>query len=245
MSIFRRKCCTTSSSALDSILRGKNHFEAQGGKDAVVEASGHLKTIAVTLFKIANDIRWLSSGPRCGIGEIQLPATQPGSSIMPGKVNPVMAESMMMVCAQVIGNDVTITWAGANGNFELNVMMPVMAHDISGINPVARERGGYLHRKMRTRHRSERGTLPRTCGAFDGDGNQPLTKDRLRRAAEIAKESAKTGRTVREIAREKKICPKTNSSEHWTPENDRAGGTGATNGVDRRSIRVRISTLHD
>src|SRR5438270_872493 len=108
----------------------KNHFEAQGGKDAVVETSGHLKTIATSLFKIANDIRWLGSGPRCGIGEIQLPATQPGSSIMPGKVNPVMSESMMMVCAQVIGNDVTITWAGANGNFELNVMMPVMAHNL-------------------------------------------------------------------------------------------------------------------
>src|SRR5258705_488570 len=112
-----------------AFYEAKNHFEAQGGKDAVVEVSGHSKTIAVTLFKIANDIRWLSSGPRCGIGEIQLPATQPGSSIMPGKVNPVMAESLMMVCAQVIGNDVTITWAGANGNFELNVIMPVMAHD--------------------------------------------------------------------------------------------------------------------
>src|SRR5581483_4135240 len=97
----------------------KDHFEAQGGKDAVVEVSGQLKTIAVSLFKIANDIRWLGSGPRCGIGEIQLPATQPGSSIMPGKVNPVMCESMMMVCAEVIGNDTTITWAGANGNFEL------------------------------------------------------------------------------------------------------------------------------
>src|SRR5437867_9797075 len=108
----------------------KNHFEAQGGKDAVVEASGYLKTIAVSLFKIANDIRWLGSGPRCGIGEIQLPATQPGSSIMPGKVNPVMCESVMMVSAQVIGNDATITWAGANGNFELNVMMPVMAHSL-------------------------------------------------------------------------------------------------------------------
>src|SRR5207244_1843408 len=108
----------------------KDHFEAQGSKDAVVEASGQLKTIAVSLFKIANDIRWLSSGPRCGIGEIQLPATQPGSSIMPGKVNPVMCESVMMVCAQVIGNDTSITWAGANGNFELNVMMPVMAHDL-------------------------------------------------------------------------------------------------------------------
>jgi len=106
----------------------KDHFEAQGGKDAVVQASGELKTIATSLFKIANDIRLLGSGPRCGIGEIQLPATQPGSSIMPGKVNPVMCESMMMVCAQVFGNDTCITWAGANGNFELNVMMPVMAH---------------------------------------------------------------------------------------------------------------------
>src|SRR5260370_1069852 len=110
-----------------AFYEAKNHFEAQGGKDAVVEASGHLKTIAVSLFKIANDIRWLGSGPRCGIGEIQLPATQPGSSIMPGKGNQVMAESLMMVCAQVIGNGVTITWAGANGNFELKVMLPGMA----------------------------------------------------------------------------------------------------------------------
>src|SRR5213595_1725685 len=113
-----------------AFYEAKNHFEAQGSKDAVVEASGQLKTIAVSLFKIANDIRWLGSGPRCGIGEIQLPTTQPGSSIMPGKVNPVMCESMMMVCAQVFGNDAVVTWAGANGNFELNVMMPVMAHNI-------------------------------------------------------------------------------------------------------------------
>ncbi|MEY2602057.1 MAG: fumarate hydratase, class, partial [Verrucomicrobiota bacterium] len=98
-----------------AFYEAKNHFEAQGGKDAVVEASGQLKTIATSLFKIANDIRWLGSGPRCGIGEIQLPVTQPGSSIMPGKVNPVMCESTMMVCAQVFGNDTAITWAGANG----------------------------------------------------------------------------------------------------------------------------------
>src|SRR5437773_8013015 len=94
-----------------AFYEAKNHFEAQGGKDTVVEASGELKTIAVSLFKIANDIRWLGSGPRCGIGEIQLPATQPGSSIMPGKVNPVMCEALKMVCAQVIGNDTTISWA--------------------------------------------------------------------------------------------------------------------------------------
>jgi fumarate hydratase, class II len=107
-----------------------DHFEAQGSKDAVVSASGVLKTIAQSLFKIANDLRWMGSGPRTGIAEIRLPALQPGSSIMPGKVNPVMAEMVMQVAAQVIGNDAAITWGGANGNFELNVMMPVMAHNL-------------------------------------------------------------------------------------------------------------------
>ncbi|NNC93725.1 MAG: class II fumarate hydratase [Acidimicrobiia bacterium] len=107
-----------------------NHFEAQGGKDAVVAASGALKTVATSLFKIANDLRWLSSGPRTAIAEIKLPSLQPGSSIMPGKVNPVIPEATMMVAAQVMGNDAAITWGGANGNFELNVMMPVMAHNL-------------------------------------------------------------------------------------------------------------------
>ena len=107
-----------------------DHFEAQGAKDAVVMASGVLKTIAVSLFKIANDIRFLGSGPTSGIAEIKIPDLQPGSSIMPGKVNPVMSEMMMQVAAQVIGNDTTVTWSGANGNFELNVMMPVMAHNL-------------------------------------------------------------------------------------------------------------------
>jgi len=107
-----------------------DHFEAQGAKDAVVSASGTLKTVAQSLFKIANDLRWMGSGPRTGIAEIRLPSLQPGSSIMPGKVNPVMAEMMMQVAAQVIGNDAAITWGGANGNFELNVMMPVMAHNL-------------------------------------------------------------------------------------------------------------------
>jgi fumarate hydratase class II len=107
-----------------------NHFEAQGGKDAVVAASGALKTVAVSLFKISNDLRWLASGPRTAIAEIRLPALQPGSSIMPGKVNPVIPESVMMVAAQVVGNDAAVTWGGANGNFELNVMMPVMVHNL-------------------------------------------------------------------------------------------------------------------
>jgi fumarate hydratase class II len=107
-----------------------NHFEAQAAKDATVMASGSLKTIAVSLFKIANDIRWMGSGPSGGIAEIALPDLQPGSSIMPGKVNPVMPEMMMQVAAQVIGNDVSITWSAANGNFELNVMMPVLVHNL-------------------------------------------------------------------------------------------------------------------
>src|SRR4029077_8013789 len=112
-------------------VEARKHFEAQASKDGVVEASGQLKTIAVSLTKIANDIRWLASGPRCGIGEISIPATQPGSSIMPGKVNPVMSEMALQVAAQVIGNDATIAWGGAMGStFELNVMMPVMAYNI-------------------------------------------------------------------------------------------------------------------
>ncbi len=107
-----------------------DHFEAQGAKDALVEMSGLMKTAAVSLIKIANDIRWLGSGPRCGIGEVRLPETQPGSSIMPGKVNPVIPESLIQVCAQVIGADAAITLGGLSGNFELNVMMPLIAHNL-------------------------------------------------------------------------------------------------------------------
>jgi fumarate hydratase class II len=107
-----------------------NHFEAQGARDASVETSGVLKTVAVSLIKIANDVRWMGSGPRCGIGEIRLPDTQPGSSIMPGKVNPVIPESLVQVCAQVIGNDAAITLGGLSGNFELNVMMPLIAYNL-------------------------------------------------------------------------------------------------------------------
>jgi fumarate hydratase class II len=107
-----------------------DHFEAQGARDAAVEMSGALKTVAVSLIKIANDIRWLGSGPRCGMGEIQLPEAQPGSSIMPGKVNPVIPESLIQVCAQVIGHDSAITLGGLSGNFELNAMMPLIAYDL-------------------------------------------------------------------------------------------------------------------
>ncbi|MEV4336321.1 class II fumarate hydratase [Streptomyces sp. NPDC049590] len=112
------------------LTEARDHFEAQGARDGIVEASGQLRTIAVGLTKIANDLRWMSSGPRTGLAEIRLPDLQPGSSIMPGKVNPVVPEAVLMVAAQVIGNDTTITTAGAAGNFELNVMLPVLAKNV-------------------------------------------------------------------------------------------------------------------
>jgi fumarate hydratase class II len=208
-----------------------NHFEAQGGKDAVVETSGHLKTIAVSLFKIANDIRWLGSGPRCGIGEIQLPATQPGSSIMPGKVNPVLCESMMMVCAQVIGNDACITWSGANGNFELNVMMPVMAHNVlESIRLLANVCDAFVEKcavgitanEERCRELVELSMAMVTSLA---------PKIGYDRAAEIAKESAKTGRSVRELCREKKVLPESELNAALDPLGMTVpGGEGSVGG---------------
>jgi len=185
----------------------RNHFEAQAGKDALVQASGQLKTIAVSLFKIANDIRWLGSGPRCGIGELALPATQPGSSIMPGKVNPVMSEMLMQVCAQVIGNDATVTWAGANGNFELNTMMPVLAHNIlESIRLLTNASEAFRTRcieglKANREHCHE---LVEYSMAMVTSLAPIIGYDR---AAEIAKESARTGKAVREICIEQEVLP--------------------------------------
>ncbi|MEV4210529.1 class II fumarate hydratase [Micromonospora sp. NPDC049662] len=112
------------------LSEARNHFEAQGARDALVETSGQLRTIAVGLYKVANDIRWMGSGPRAGLRELRIPDLQPGSSIMPGKVNPVVAEAMRQVCAQVIGNDATVGFAGSQGDFELNVMLPVMGRNL-------------------------------------------------------------------------------------------------------------------
>jgi fumarate hydratase class II len=108
----------------------RNHFEAQAARDGLVEASGQLRTVAVSLFKICNDLRWMGSGPTAGLGEIALPDLQPGSSIMPGKVNPVLPEATMMACVQIIGNDATVAFAGTQGNFELNVMLPVIGRNL-------------------------------------------------------------------------------------------------------------------
>ena len=208
-----------------------NHFEAQGSKDGLVQASGQLKTIAVSLFKIANDIRWLSSGPRCGIGEIRLPETQPGSSIMPGKVNPVMCEMLMQVCAQVIGNDTTITWAGANGNFDLNVMMPVMAHNIlESIRLLANAANTF-------RERCVEGIAANVarCNELIEYSMSMVTSLApiigYDRAAEIAKESAKTGRTVRELCREKQVLPEDELNRALDPvEMTKPGGEGSAGG---------------
>ncbi|MFN2541592.1 MAG: class II fumarate hydratase [Chthoniobacterales bacterium] len=200
-----------------AFYEAKDHFEAQGGKDAVVEASGQLKTIAASLFKIANDIRWLGSGPRCGIGEIQLPATQPGSSIMPGKVNPVLCESLMMVCAQVIGHDTAITWAGANGNFELNVMMPVMAHDLlESIRLLANAVDAFCDKCVAgiTANEKRCAELVELSMAMVTSLAPKIGYDR---AAEIAKESARTGRNVREICREKKVLPEAELEQALDP----------------------------
>ncbi|MDQ1683665.1 MAG: fumarate hydratase, class [Frankiaceae bacterium] len=112
------------------LTEARDHFEAQGARDALVETSGQLRTIAVGLYKIANDLRWMSSGPRAGLGEIHIPDLQPGSSIMPGKVNPVVAEALCQIVAQVVGNDAAIAFGGAAGNFELNVMLPVIARNL-------------------------------------------------------------------------------------------------------------------
>ena len=209
----------------------RNHFEAQAAKDGLVQASGQLKTIAVSLFKIANDIRWLGSGPRCGIGEIRLPETQPGSSIMPGKVNPVMSEALIQVCIQVIGNDATITWAGANGNFDLNVMMPVLAHNIlesirllSNAATVFSERcvAGITANVERCNELVEYSMAMVTSLA-------PIIG--YDRAAEIAKESAKTGKTVRQICTEWKILPEEELRKALDPiEMTKPGGEGATGG---------------
>jgi fumarate hydratase, class II len=194
-----------------------NHFEAQAAKDAMCFLSGALKTYAIALTKIANDIRWLGSGPRCGIGELKLPETQPGSSIMPGKVNPVIAESLLMVCAQVIGYDATIAWCCAAGNFELNVMMPVLAYDLlESIDLLAAGTRNFEQRCIRG--------LAADRSRATGFVEQSLAMCTVlapeigyEKAAAIAKEAYQTGRTVREVARERSGIPEARLNELLDP----------------------------
>ena len=185
-----------------NLREAENHFEAQAAIDALVEASAALKTVAVSLIKIANDIRWLGSGPRCGLGELKLPATQPGSSIMPGKVNPVMCEMVIQAGAQVVGNDAAVTFAGTFGNFELNTMLPVAAHNLlQSIGLLTKASRVFAHRcvagleadVVKCEANIERSLAMCTALAPEIGYDQ---------AAKIAKVAYETGRTVREVATE-------------------------------------------
>ena len=183
-------------------VEAANHFEGNAARDGAVAASGQIKTIAVSLSKIANDIRWLGSGPRNGLGELRLPAVQPGSSIMPGKVNPVMAEVLIMVAAQVIANDAAVTLGGLGSFFELNVMMPLIAHNLlSSIDLLANASRSFADRcvagieadEVRCQEGVERNLALATALA------PAIGYDR---AAEVSKEAYRSGRTVREVAAE-------------------------------------------
>lgn len=184
-------------------VEAADHFEAQASKDGLVEMSGQLKTIACSFSKIANDVRWLGSGPRCGIGEIALPEVQPGSSIMPGKVNPVIAESVLMVCAQVIGNDASVTVGGhSGGNFELNVAMPMMAHNIlQSIELLATSAKNFAEKCVDgiTPNVERLGELAEASIAICTALAPIIGYDS---AAALAKKAFKTGKPLREVARE-------------------------------------------
>ena len=195
----------------------ENHFDSQSSKDGIVNLSGSLKTYATSLMKIGNDIRWLGSGPRCGFGEIIIPSIQPGSSIMPGKVNPVLAESLTQVCAHVIGNDLTITIAGQSGNFQLNVMMPVMLHNLmesiellsssSEIFATDCIKGIEADKKICEGYIEESLAMCTSLAPIIG----------YNKAAMVAKKAHETGKTVREIVNEDKILSKEESDRVLNP----------------------------
>jgi fumarate hydratase class II len=198
-------------------IEAANHFEAQSSQDSLVEVSGALRTLAVSLMKIANDVRWLGSGPRCGLGEIHLPETQPGSSIMPGKVNPVIAESVTMVCAQVIGNDLTVTIGGQAGNFELIVMLPVMAYNLlqsiellaaASNNFAAKCIEGITANEERCKSLIEQSLA--MCTALAPEIGYEA-------AAKLAKEAYRSGKTVREVAKAQQVLPEARLNELLDP----------------------------
>jgi fumarate hydratase class II len=184
------------------IRETENHFQAQSAMDAAVFASGALKTVAVSLLKITNDVRFLGAGPRANLAEIALPEVQPGSSIMPGKVNPVIAESAAMVSAQVVGNDATVALAGASGNFELNVMLPVIAHNLlQSVGLLATTADNFTDQLVVGLEATDRGPALVEQGLMLATALAPeIGYDK---AADLSKEAYKTGKTIREVAREK------------------------------------------
>ena len=200
---FAQKVCERLSARFGVEVREtENHFQAQSAMDAAVFTSGALKTVAVSMLKIANDIRWLGAGPRANLAEITLPEVQPGSSIMPGKVNPVIAESAAMVAAQVVGNDATIALAGQSGNFELNVMLPVIAYNlIQSIEILGSASANLADQTVAGLEATERGPALVEQGLMLATALAPVVG--YDKAAEISKEAYKTGKTIREVARDK------------------------------------------
>jgi len=208
------------------LREARDHFAAQAGKEQAVVTSAALRTTAVALFKIANDIRFLGSGPRCGLGELRLPAVQPGSSIMPGKVNPVMAESLMQVCAQVVGNDATVALGGLTGNFELNVMMPVITHNLlQSIDLLSNAATLFTSRCLQGLE-------------ADREHCEALVEESLAmctalapvigydRAAAIAKAAYASGRTVRAVTLEMGILPEDELTRLLDPRTQTEPGIG-------------------
>lgn len=191
-----------------SFTEAINHFEAQAARDTAVETSGVLKTIAVSLIKISNDIRWLSSGPRCGLGEITIPSLQPGSSMMPGKINPVMAEAVIQVAFQVIGNDTSITLAGQSGNFELNVSLPIIAYNlIQSINLSARA-SKHLAERCIEGVRANREKCESNIEKSLAMATYLVPEIGYDQAATLAKKAFDSGKTVREVALEENVISK-------------------------------------
>jgi fumarate hydratase class II len=199
---FASKVCEKLSERFGVKVREtENHFQAQSAMDGTVFTSGALKTVAVSLMKIANDIRWLGAGPRANLAELALPEVQPGSSIMPGKVNPVIAESAMMVAAQVIGNDTTIALAGQGGNFELNTMLPLIAYNLlQSIDLLGSAAANLADQTVVGLEATERGPELVENGLMLATALAPEVG--YDKAADIAKEAFKTDQTIREVARE-------------------------------------------
>ena len=200
-----------------SFVEASNHFEAQGAQDAAVETSGALKTVAVSLSKIANDIRWLGSGPRAGLGELILPAVQPGSSIMPGKTNPVICEAMIQVCAQVIGNDLAITIGGQGGVFELNLMLPLIAHNLTNSITILSNGTIVFTEKLIIGLKANK---EKCAGYIEGSLAMCTSLAPVigyDKAADIAYKAYNSGKTVREIAIEENVLDKDKLNELLDP----------------------------
>jgi fumarate hydratase class II len=210
-----------------AFVEAENHFEAQGSQDAAVELANQLSTVASSLLKVANDVRWLASGPRCGLGELSLPAVQPGSSIMPGKVNPVMCEQLMMVCAQCIGNAVTVTVANTHGNLDLNVMLPVMARNVL-------ESLTYLTNSVATF--TEKGIRGLTANTQRAESLVEWSMSMVTSlapvigydaAAKLAKRAVDEGRTVRDLCVSENILPADQLDDLLDPRKMTEPGVGA------------------